>query len=73
VFDWNRSPEEKKRRRMISTLRGRGIRDERVLRAMETIPRDIFPPPESAPKPTVTALFPSERAKPFPSPTSSPG
>lgn len=32
---------------MISTLRGKGIRDERVLRAMETIPRDAFLPPES--------------------------
>ena len=36
------------RREMVEVqLRRRGIRDERVLRAMEEIPREEFVPPES--------------------------
>lgn len=44
-----RSTAEERRHRMVERqLRARGIRDERVLDAMDTVPRDRFLPPHKA-------------------------
>jgi protein-L-isoaspartate(D-aspartate) O-methyltransferase len=45
--DGDRDPYAKRRARMVERqLRRRGIRDERVLRAMEQVPRELFVPEE---------------------------
>ncbi len=42
-----RDPEQQRRRMVERQLRGRGIRDERVLEAMARVPRELFVPDES--------------------------
>lgn len=39
-------PEERRRRMVEEQLRGRDIADERVLRAMSEVPRELFVPPD---------------------------
>src|SRR5665647_2076104 len=44
-LQWARRSEDSKERMIREDLRGRGIKDEAVLRAMREVPREAFIPP----------------------------
>jgi protein-L-isoaspartate(D-aspartate) O-methyltransferase len=46
------------RHKLVELLRRRGIRDERVLAAMERVPREMFLPPELADEAYVDTALP---------------